>query len=425
MVQKQNPGEGERDFFTMDDFDFSGKSVLLRVDINSPIDPTTDELLDDTRLRKHLRTIRELKNSKVIILAHQSRPGKKDYTTLAPHAERLATLLGWRVKYVDELFGASALSTIKAMRPGDIVLLENTRFYAEEEALANKDLNVQGYSHIVKKLAPLADFFINDAFAAAHRSQPTLVGFAGVLPMVAGRVLEKEIFKLSQLLRPKRPSIAILGGLKVDDSISVAANMLKKNTMDRILTTGIVANIFLLASGVSLGKKNLDFIVKEVDEHEKSVREAQRLLKEFGDRIMLPVDVVLNNDGKRRGVRVSALPSELLIQDIGVETIAHYIQEVKKAKTIVVNGPAGVFELSEFAVGTEELFKAVAESDAYTVMGGGHTVAVANALGLKNKISHLSTGGGACIDFLAGKPMPVIEALKLSRKRFEEAGMQK
>src|SRR2546422_10936198 len=239
-----------RDFFTMDDFDLSGRTVLLRVDINSPIDPATGELLNDARIREHLLTIRELRGAKVALLAHQSRPGKDDFTTLEVHAERIGALLGHTVRYVPSLFGRPAIEAIESMHVGDVIVLENTRFYSEEDALADTKLEKMAKTHIVSRLAPHADFFVLDAFAAAHRAQPSLVGFCDVLPSLAGRGMERELTMLTQAVQdPERPKVAHLGGAEAGDSLAGAPHMLAKNIVDTVLTSGGVAKLCLYAAG--------------------------------------------------------------------------------------------------------------------------------------------------------------------------------
>ena len=408
-----------RDFFTMDDFDLSGRTVLLRVDINSPVDPATGQLLNDARIREHMTTIRELRHSKTVVLAHQSRPGKDDFTTLEAHAERIGALLGRPVRYVSSLFGRPAIEAIEAMHPGDVVVLENTRFYAEEEALADAKLEKMAMTHIVRRLAPLASYFILDAFAAAHRAQPSLVGFCEVLPSLAGRVMERELTMLARAVQdPARPKVAHLGGVKVDDSIAVAKHMLEKDIVDTVLTSGGVGNLFLDASGIDLGEPTTDFMHREVEDYDHLRGECKELLRKYSRRILIPTDVVLNDNGERRPVTVSGLPAKLLLYDIGLDTIARYVDVFHRAKTIFFNGPAGVFELEPFSVGTRELLTAVAESDGLSVVGGGHTVAAVEQFGLQDRIDHVSTGGGALINFLAGRELPLVTALRHSYKKF-------
>jgi len=410
----------EKPFFTLDDFDFKGRTVLLRVDINSPIDPTTKTILDDTRMRAIIPTIRDLDNAKIVILAHQSKPGKSDFTPLKEHAGLLSGVLGRKVTYIDSLFDSRALDAIKAMKERDIILLENTRFYSEDVALKDKEPKVQAKSHIVTKLASVADYYVCDAFAAVHRSQPTLVGFAELMPAIAGRLMESELVTLGKLLIKDGGLTAILGGAKVDDSIDVMKYMLENGMLAEALTGGVVANIFLKAQGYDLGKPSHDFLEKEVPDHGKLVEVAKELLAKYPGKIVVPNDVSLNNNGERTGIPVSKLPSDLAIYDIGLETTVDYIDRIMAAKRVMLNGPMGVFELEEFSFGTKQILKAMAESQCFSVVGGGHTAAAVEQFGLQGGMDHVSTGGGALINFLTGKELPVVEALKRSKVKFSK-----
>ncbi|UCF08258.1 MAG: phosphoglycerate kinase [Thermoplasmata archaeon] len=410
-----------KDFFTLDDFDLRGKTVLLRVDINSPIAPSTGDILDDTRIRNHIKTLEELGESKVVLLAHQSRPGKKDFTNLYKHSKRLSRRLGKKVEYIDDFFGSRALDAIGSMEKGDMMLLENTRFYAEEHVLKNKDYSTQAECHMVSHLAKYGDFFINDAFAAAHRAQPSLTGFTEVLPCLAGRVMEKEINMLEEAIyNTKRPSIAVLGGIKVFDTLEVMRNMLSNNVVDKVLTTGVVANIFLMAREYDLGEPNRSFLERELGGYIELMETAMGLDRDYEGRIEVPTDLVLNDNGNRKAVLLEELPAELRIFDIGLDTAVNYRKQILEAQNIILNGPAGVFEIEEFAVGTTIIYNAIAESAGFSVIGGGETVAAARNLHLEGKVNHISTGGGACINFLAGKSMPAIDALKHSKRLYEE-----
>ena len=251
-----------KEFNTIDDFDLEDKTVLVRIDVNSPVDPESGIILDDTRLRLHAQTIKELSNkgAKVVILAHQSRPGKKDFTTLKQHAGALSDLLNLRVKYVDSLFSESAKKAIRDLKAHEILLLENVRFFSEE-SLSRTPLE-QSKTHLVRELSPLIDYFVNDAFAAAHRSQASLVGFTINTPSAAGRVMEKELTVIQDALdNVEHPCVFLLGGMKPEDSIDVMENVLSNGTADSILTTGIVGNIVLWAAGVDIGEVNRDFII--------------------------------------------------------------------------------------------------------------------------------------------------------------------
>ena len=406
-----------KEYFTMDDFNFKDKVVLVRLDINSPLDPMGGVILDYSRFEAHRQTLQELRDAKVVILAHQSRPGKMDFVPLEAHAEVLTKILGRRVRFIPDLFGDYALDEIERMESGDYVILQNTRFYSEEYCL-KKGFE---HTHIVKNLSSVADFFINDAFAAAHRAQTTLVGFASSIPMIAGRLMEREIEMLGKFMRMEdRPKVAVLGGAKVDDSIKVARNFLEKGMVDRVLTGGVVGTIFLIASGYDVGHGTWEFIKKEFSDYQELIDEAKKLLEKYGERIEVPVDVVVNVDGRRKGMRVEDLPNENPIYDIGLDTAIKYGNILREAKGIVLNGPMGVFELSEFGVGTFQTFQGAMESKGFKVAGGGHTIAALEKYGFKEYFDHVSTGGGSLISFLSGERMPVIEALKESYRKFSQ-----
>lgn len=397
-------------FYTIDDFDMHDKTVLVRVDINSPVDPNSETILDDTRIKLHAGTIDEIskKGAKTVILAHQSRPGKKDFTTLEEHAKALSTILNHSVNYIDDIFGSAARETIKKMEKGDILLLENVRFYSEE--ILKREAQLQAETHMVQKLSPLADYFINDAFAAAHRSQPSLVGFAVTLPSGAGRVMENELNSLcSAVDNVKRPCVYVLGGVKVDDSIMVMENVLRNNSADYILTTGLVANIFLWASGTNIRKYNREFIKER--NYCDFVKKCKQLLKEFKGKIKMPIDVAVCINDKREEYSVKKMPN-MPIFDIGTDTITEYAQFIRDAKTIFANGPAGVFEKEGFNIGTDDILNAIASSEGYSIIGGGHLAAAASHMGLSSGINHISSGGGASINLLAGEKLPVVEILQ-------------
>lgn len=398
----------DKDILTIDDFDTKDKTVIVRVDINTPMD-TEGNILDDMRIKSHISTLKDLENAKVVVLAHQSRPGKKDFTTMRSHAERLSEYLGKTVQYVDDIFGSHAQNTIKSMKNGDIVLLENVRFFSEETL--ERTAAEHSKSYMVKNLVPIVDIYLNDAFAVSHRGHLSILGFTELLPTGAGRVMEKEILSLDRGIKGgARPCVFVLGGAKVDDSIKVAENVLTNEGADKVLLTGVVANVALAASGVDIGKVNMDFI--ESQGYTDQIAIAKDLLTKFNGRIILPLDVALNNGGKRQEVSINELPeSNLPINDIGLETIVTFSKEIKNAKTVVLNGPAGLSEIEEFSLGTHEIIKAAVHSE-YSIAGGGHISAEIRNLGYDDDFSHLSTGGGACIDYLAGQELPGVAALK-------------
>lgn len=399
------------EFNTLDDFEVEDKTVFVRVDINSPIDPETGEILDENRINKVSDTLTELSKNgaKVVVIAHQGRPGRDDFTTLEKHAEKMSGVLDIDVDYIDDLFGPTAREKISNLNSGDVLLLENARFYSEE--VLNRDPEKQAETHFVRKLSPLADLYVNDAFAAAHRSQPSLVGFGITLPAAAGKLMEAELKGLDKARTPEHPCIHILGGVKVDDSIALIEHVLEKGLADKVFTGGLVGQVFLAADSVDIGEPNLELLKEEGFEGE--IDKAEELLSEFEDKIMIPEDVRIEvEEGKAENISIDKLPTEKPIYDIGDETIENYAEEIKQAETVVANGPLGVFEKSAFAKGTNDIIRAIAETDAFTTIGGGHLVAAARELGITDEISHVSTGGGACLNFLSGEKLPVIELLK-------------
>jgi phosphoglycerate kinase len=402
-------------FYTIDDFDVEGKTVLLRIDINSPVDPNTGVILDDTRMKLHVKTITELarKGARVILLAHQSRPGKKDFTTLRQHSKVLTHLLNRKVHYVDSIFSTPAKIAINNLRPGEVLLLENVRFFAEESL--KRPVEQQAQSIMVKELSPLIDFFINDAFAAAHRGQVSLVGFTKDTPSAAGRVMEHELTVIKNTLdNVESPCVFALGGMKADDSIMVAENVCKNGTADYVLTSGLVANIFLKAAGYDIGEPNMNLI--ESQGYLNQIDICKRLLEEYPDKIIYPNDVAIEKDGERVDLSIDEIP-DYPIYDIGKDTSASYAKLILSAKTIFANGPAGVFEDSRFSIGTEDIINAIASSEGYSIIGGGHIGAATVSMGYENKVDHVSSGGGACINLLAGKKLDAVEALIDNKKR--------
>ena len=415
ILLELNPLYMIRDYLTIDDIELRGKTVLCRLDLNSPMDPK-GIILDDSRFRSHLTTLKELEDSKVVIISHQSRPGKSDFTTMEPHSRLLSKLMRCNVDYVDDIFGSHAINSIREMENGGVILLENTRFYSEESF--ERTPKEHSRTHMVKRLSPICDVFMNDAFSVSHRSHLSVTGFTEVLPSIAGRVMEKEIDSLNRGLScSERPCVYVLGGTKVDDSIKVTKNVLERGCADRILVTGVVANVFLAAKGVKIGGTNMSFIEKQG--YMDQIDIARELLSRFGENIGLPQDVALNKNDERVEEKVHKLNTELPIHDIGIETMVKFSKEISSAKIVIMNGPAGVFEKEAFALGTYELIKAGTKSG-FSVIGGGHIAAAAEQLGISSKFSHVSTGGGACIDFLAGEKLPGIEALKDAARKFRQ-----
>ncbi|MCH1540241.1 MAG: phosphoglycerate kinase [Candidatus Poseidonia sp.] len=404
---------------TLDDVNTDGKTVLLRVDINSPMDPSTKSFLDDTRIRAILPTLQRLVKAKVIIMAHQSRPGKGDFTSTLGHSRELGRLLGRPVKWVDDIHGEKAMRAIEEMEVGQLLMLNNVRMDSEEQSVKG-DIARMAETRLVQQLASVADLFVNDAFACAHRSTPSIVGFTNMIPCVAGELMGNEIKKLDHALEtPIRPCLAVLGGVKVDDSIQVAHNMLSKGIADEVWPTGGVANLLLDLSGIDIGNINRQFLMNEIgDNWQLTVKAGKELVDKYGDRIHLPIDVAANIEGNRVDLMLKDLPIEAPLFDMGIGSIRYLSAAIKRAGTIILNGPAGVFEISDFALGTIEMLNACAESTGYAVMGGGHTATLVAKRGLASKMGHVSTGGGACLDYIAGRDLPGVVSLEQSALAF-------
>jgi phosphoglycerate kinase len=385
------------------DIDFKGKRVLIRVDFNVPLDKDGG-VTDDTRIKAALPTIKYImdQGAKVILASHLGRPKGKvdDRYRLNPVADRLQSLLGVQVTKVDDCVGDEPARAIEAMQPGDVLLLENVRFYPEEEK------NDPGFA---ARLARLADVYVNDAFGAAHRAHASTEGVARVIPGVAGFLMEKELEMLGRAVHnPDRPFVAILGGAKVSDKIGVIDKLLEK--VDTLIIGGGMANTFLRARGYETGKSLL-----EPDKVELA-GELMDKAKEKGIQMLLPVDLMValaaDPDAEQKVVPADRIPPDWMALDIGPESIAVFGGVVGKAKTVLWNGPMGVFEMAPFARGTFEMAGALAESGAVTVVGGGDSVSAVKKAGLAEKISHISTGGGASLEFLEGKVLPGVAALQ-------------
>ena len=404
---------------TLDDVHVDGKTVLLRVDINSPLDPATKTFLDDTRIRAILPTLQKLVKAKVIIMAHQSRPGKDDFTSTLGHARELGRLLGRQVKWVADIHGEKAMAAIEELESGDLLMLNNIRM-DEEEVSVQGDMNAMAESQLVQRLSSVADLYVNDAFACAHRSTPSIVGFSSMLPCVAGELMGNELRKLDMALEaPKRPCLAVLGGIKVDDSIQVAENMLRNGIADALWPTGGVANLLLDLAGFDIGEPNRAFLKKELDKNWiDTLQRAKGLIEDYGNKIHLPVDLAANIEGNRVDIPLKDFPIEAPFHDLGISSILHLSAAIKQAGTIILNGQAGVFENTDFALGTVEMLNACAESPGYAVMGGGHTATLVSKRGLANRMGHVSTGGGACLDYIAGRPLPGVVSLEQSAVAF-------
>ncbi len=388
---------------TVDQIDVKGKRVFIRVDFNVPQNQK-NEITDDTRIVQSLPTIRSVMEAggKAILASHLGRPkGKRDPKfSLAPVAERLSKLLGKRVALAIDCVGGEVQRQIEGMREGEVLLLENLRFHPEEEK------NDDTFS---KNLASLCEIYVNDAFGTAHRAHASTEGMTRyVKTVVAGFLMMKEIESLEKaLVSPQRPYVAILGGAKVSDKIGVIQNLLDKVTT--LLIGGGMAYTFLKARGFGIGKSLVE---------EDQIQFSLGLLDKAKGKVkfILPSDHIaaerMDAQAKTQVVKNEKIPPDWVCLDIGPETVKVFSEEIKSAKTIVWNGPMGVFEMEPFSQGTFAIAKAVAESSAFSIVGGGDSVAAVNKAGVAEKISHISTGGGASLEFLEGKKLPGIEALR-------------
>lgn len=388
---------------TVRDIDVAGKKVLVRCDFNAPLDGETGAITDNRRIRAAIPTIQYLidHNAKVILCSHLGRPKGEVNSkySLKPVAEELSKLLGKEVKLAKDVIGEDAQKLTSEIKEGEVVLLENVRFHKEEE---------KNDPEFAKKLASFAEIYVNDAFGTAHRAHASTAGVADYLPAVSGFLIEKELeFLGSSLENPERPFVAILGGAKVSDKIGVIENLIEK--VDTLIIGGGMAYTFYKAQGHHIGTSICE---------EDKLDLATSLLKkaeEKGVKLLLPVDNHVSseysNDGEDRFVESTEIPDGFMGLDIGPKTIENFKNAIKNAKTVLWNGPLGVTEFSKFAEGTRAIATALAESDAVTIIGGGDSAAAVEKMGLADKMTHISTGGGASLEFLEGKVLPGIDCL--------------
>lgn len=409
---------------TIDDFYMKGKTVLCRIDINQAIDRQNSSLKGIARLKACVPTIRELSNegAKVVLMAHQGSDIEyQNFYCTRPHAAVLSDLLQHEVKWIDDVCGPTARQMIRDLKNGEILLLDNVRFVSEEQTLFEQKLKLtheqMSKTLLVEKLAPLGDLYLCDAFAAAHRDQPSLCGFEEVLPSAMGRLFEQEYCVLSSLMEaPEHPCTFVLGGAKISDAFLMAETVLKSGVADRILAGGLVGNILLAAKGASIGRGSLDFIQRS--NYSEYIPVAKKLYETYKSHFELPSDLGYVEGGQRRECPLSSVPDEISAVDIGCETAARYRELILSSNTVFVNGPMGVFEQEESELGTRVVWDALAETSAYTVVGGGDSVVATTKYNHTDHVSYICTGGGALIRFLTGEELPVIQALRHGTKKF-------
>lgn len=403
---------------SMREFNYKDKTVLLRLDINSPIDPDTKKIVSENRIKKSIPTLNYLidQGAKIAIIAHQG--DTLDYQNLISmkeHAERLTEKLGREVRYIDDVCGPAAQEAVKNLKPGELILLGNLRYLSEEISTFEDAVKLEPKdmvnTYLVRSLAPIVDCYINDAFAAAHRNAPSMVAFQKILPSAAGDLMFKEISALTKVMEtPEKPSVFVLGGLKISDAFGMMKQVLENGSADKILCSGITGHIMLMAKGYDLGKANEKFIKdRKLDVF---IKPAKEYLENYEEKIVYPVDLAYEENGSRKEISIQGLPSDKSFMDIGHKTIEIFEEELSKAGTIFVNGPAGVYENKMFEDGTKAIWNAIAEAKGYSVIGGGDTVSAAQRFIDTSKINYVCTAGGAMVRFLSGVKLPLIEAMK-------------
>ncbi len=395
---------------TLDDFDLKGKTIFLRVDMNCPIDSNTMEISGTKRIEEAIATIKALDQAKLVIASHQGRVGNNDYTGMDKHAKVLEKMLDKRIKYVEDVIGQAAQNEIKNLKEGEILLLDNLRLCAEE----NYEFSPEDAANtiMVKRLAGMFDLCVLDSFPSAHRSHPSIVGFPHVMPACAGRIVEREVRNLDNIMTvAKAPHVIVLGGSKVPDRLEAIKMLIQTGRADHVLLTGLIGNVFMRAQArvkYPLGIKREDEVVAK----------AHALIGEYPDVFSTPVDVAIDKDGQRVEMDVRDLKTGDKIYDLGPKTVEHYSKIISSAGTVFISGPAGFFEKENFSFGTRRLLDAVANSMATTLVSGGHLTTALKEQGLEEKINHISTAGGALVLYLTGEKLPMIKALETAATKY-------
>jgi phosphoglycerate kinase len=399
---------------TIEDLPLEGKVVFLRVDMNTPLDPQTGKLMELNRIQEAAVSIRDLNKSRVVVGSHQGRVGRDDYIPLSQHAEALSRILGKKVRFADDIFGPYAIKEIDSLTNGEVLLLDNLRFTAEE----NMEFSPEAASKtiLVQKLYKHFDACVLDAFPTAHRAHPSIVGFSYLLPTCAGRLVSKELKALNRVMTvSKAPFTTVLGGAKVSDRLEAIDTLIANKRADKVLLCGLIANVFLKAA------RKIEYDIG-IDKEDKMVERASFLMADYPDTFELPVDVAVARSEERVEIPVSELRNGDKVYDIGSKTIDHYSRIIRSSGTIFMSGPPGLFEDPRFGLGTESLLRAMASSFGTTIVSGGHLSAALQRFGIKEWIDLVSTAGGALVLFLGGRNLPLIEALANSEKRMNGGG---
>jgi len=404
----------ELEFLTLDDLEPEGKRILVRVDINTPVDTKTGRLIERTRMEEAAVTLRALGKSKVVVCSHQGRVGEADFVPLEEHSRILSEVLGRDVRFVDDVMGPAARREAEELNDGEVLLLDNLRFMSEETQQYGS-VEEAARTYIVQRLWRVFDGFVLDAFPTAHRAHPSIIGFPYYLPTAAGVLVMKELKQLQKLeIVQKGPFTAVLGGSKVRDRLEALEALLENRRADKVLVTGVLALVFLKAAGRYQGKLN------KVDD--AMISKAKELLQKYPPVIDMPKDMAIQRDGARVELPVGDLPPDAGPLDIGSRTIREYSKIIRSSGTVFMSGPPGAFEIEGFDVGTRELLQALASSFGTTIVSGGHLSTALDMLGLSKWIDHVSSAGGALIQALAGKELPLLRALEYSARKMREGG---
>ena len=397
---------------TIDDLDMNDKRVLVRVDINTPIHPETGELLELSRIEEAAMTLRDLGMARTIVASHQGRVGRYDYVPMERHAVALSKIIGKEVQFVEDVCGEAARSRIDQVRRGEVLLLDNLRFMAEE--VVEYTPREAERTILVQRLKDHVDACVLDAFPTAHRAHPSIIGFAELVPTCSGRLVAKELMKLERIFSiEKGPYVTVLGGAKVTDRIEAIDALIANKRADKVLLTGVVGLLFLKAKGKFKGEL-------KVEGEQELLSKAKQLLEDNSDNFELPQDVAVDADGARKEMDIAQIPSSASVLDVGEKTIDHYSKFIRGAGTVFMSGPPGAFEYDEFAKGTEMLLKSMAASFGTTIVSGGHLTASLSKFGIQDSIDHVSTAGGALVQYLAGKRLPLMDALERSARKWSQ-----
>ena len=399
------------DYTSYKDVDLKGKKVLMRVDINSNIDVENYKIRESPRIAALVPALEELKESAVIIMAHQSRPGNEDFTDLDIHAKEIEKQLGRQVKFVKDLFGKDAVKAIKKLKPGEVLVLNNVRKW-EPEMKGYDDFSVAENTEMVKSLYPLVDYVIVDAFGAAHRAHVSIIGWP---KMIAGPITEKELSALKKIIEePDKPMTMLIGGAKAIDKFKAMKFNFDNEKLDYALCSGLTAILIFESLGKNMGEPNRKIIAKDLEVNKDMIGETYERYK---DKIILPEDLVIDDNGNRKTITIDeAATYNTTTGDVGPKTVEKFKEFIMKSKTIIANGPPGIFEKEVFRESTNEMIeamvKATKENDALTIIGGGEMGAAASMAGLSDQVSFISTAGGAMLEILSGKDLPMIRALR-------------